>query len=97
MSKNCQTVEMNCYERFSRVVHLWGRSLLKLVGHDILADEFKKSALFYAAYSLVMSVIFFHIYTIIYYDGEERWLCLMSSCMAIQVIEMFFFFNPIFS
>lgn len=76
---------MDFYTRYTRCIYRWERTLLKIVGHDILGDEFKKNILSYFVYFLICFTISNQLYSFIYFDSKTKIFMLHCIFMAIQV------------
>lgn len=76
---------MESYNRFHRTLFEWERALLKLVGHDFMAEKFQRTFMAYVVYGLVVGSILVMIYTAINYGTHEKIFNLLFFMMAIQV------------
>lgn len=76
---------MEAYNRFMKCVFKWERSLLKCVGHDILAPKFKQTPMTFLTYVTLLSVAITEIYTFLNYGMMEKMFSLHAFSMTIQV------------
>lgn len=77
--------EMDSYLRFKRCIFHWEQSLLRLMGHDYIAKDFKRNLGSFLLCVLVGSTVISEIYTIIYYDSILKILSLFFLLMSAQV------------
>lgn len=80
---------MEAYNRFNRTLFEWERSLLRLLGHDFIAEKFERNFMTFVLYGILGSAMFGIFYTFIFYDGLERIFSLLFFLIASQVINIF--------
>lgn len=76
---------MEAYNRFTKCIFKWERSMLKFVGHDLLDVELKRTPVTFIIYGTIFGGIVMEIYTFIYYDAFEKIFCLNTFALTFQV------------
>lgn len=79
---------MEAYNRFYKCIFKWERALLKLVGHDALADKLKPTPMTFVVYGSILAAFLMAIYTIINYGLLEKAFSCHSICLLIQVFKV---------
>lgn len=76
---------MESYQRFYICFYKWERTLLKLVGHDILNKDFKVDLHAYILYGLMVAFAISNVYTFIVWDWFTKMSSIIYACVFIQV------------
>lgn len=76
---------MEAYRRYRKCLFGYERTLLRLVGHDLFAENFKLGPYAYSLYGLLVFFLFTSAYTMIYYDAYIILQNMMFLCLAVQV------------
>lgn len=85
---------MDAFTRFNRCIFEWERTLLKLVGHDLLAGtKFERNFITFAVYGLCCTFLVSIFYTFIFYDPLSKIFALLFLFLIAQVIYFFFIFQ----
>lgn len=76
---------MEAYNRFTKCIYVWERSVLKLMGHDLLDVELKRTPMTFIIYGTIFGGIIMETYTFIYYGTFEKIFCLNTFSLTFQV------------
>lgn len=76
---------MEAYNRFNKCIFKWERTLLKLVGHDLLAPKLKPTIMTFVIYGAIVVSTIFVTYTFINYGLLEKCFSIHAISLAIQV------------
>lgn len=79
---------MNSFARFTKCIFQWERSLLKFVGHDILAEYFIRNSRSYLVYIVLSSTLVAGIHSILNYGKMSIIFFLFASTMGFQVLHL---------
>lgn len=88
ISINIHITKMDvAYQKFYTAIFKWNRKLLDAVGHDIYAEDFQLNWRSCILYLVLIFCEVFVIYTMIYYDGPTRVICIFYFSLCLQVCK----------
>lgn len=76
---------MEAYNRFTKCIFEWERTLLKCIGHDFLAPKLKQTPMAFIIYGTLFVTFMLQAYTLVYYNALEKIYSAHTLSMLIQV------------